>query len=110
MKKDAVLKICILLAGAAVVGIFYFAGIDCLFQRLFRVECPGCGMTHAIVSCLKLDFAAAFQQNPLVFLLPALLVCFFKDGVVFKNRSINNAVLIGFVVLIMFCYGMRVIF
>ena len=37
----------------------------CPFKLFLHVECPGCGMTHAIISALKLDFGQAFQYHPL---------------------------------------------
>lgn len=35
----------------------------CLWQRLFGIECWGCGMTRAIASALKGEFAAAVAFN-----------------------------------------------
>ena len=52
-----VLELLILLA----VCLFY----KCPFRLLFHVDCPGCGMTRAIVSAIKLDFKAAFQYHAL---------------------------------------------
>jgi hypothetical protein len=36
----------------------------CLFQTLLHIPCPGCGVLHAIQSCLGLHFAAAWRSNP----------------------------------------------
>ena len=37
----------------------------CPFKLFLHVECPGCGMTRAIISVLKLDFRQAFEYHPL---------------------------------------------
>ena len=44
----------------------------CLFQLLFRWECPGCGMTRALCAALHGDLAAAWNFNRLfVVVLPS---------------------------------------
>lgn len=37
----------------------------CPFKLFLHVECPGCGMTRAMISVLKLDFRQAFEYHPL---------------------------------------------
>lgn len=37
----------------------------CPFKLFLHVECPGCGMTRAMISVLKLDFRQAFTYHPL---------------------------------------------
>lgn len=54
-------------------SILYACGITCIFKFFFGVSCPGCGMTRACISALRLDFSAAFSYHPLwVALLPVL--------------------------------------
>lgn len=43
-------------------------GIPCLWKSLSGISCPGCGLTSAYISCLKLDLAAAWHANPLIFI------------------------------------------
>jgi hypothetical protein len=46
--------------------------IPCLYTVLFNQNCWGCGMTHAIMEILHLNFSNAYQENPFVFIvLPA---------------------------------------
>ena len=46
----------------------------CLFRTLFRVRCPGCGMTRAISCVAHRRFRDALQHNRLVAILLPLLV------------------------------------
>ena len=47
----------------------------CLIRLAFGVLCPACGTTHMVFRLLRLDFAGAFAENPLMFfLLPAAAV------------------------------------
>ena len=39
--------------------------IGCPIKQIFGVNCPGCGMTRAFLSALRLDFCAAFHYHPL---------------------------------------------
>ncbi len=40
-------------------------GIPCIFFKLTGLQCPGCGMTRAMVEIGKGHFRAAFQYNAL---------------------------------------------
>ncbi len=64
-----------------VIGSLYFAfvsvtghGIPCLIYRLFRIKCPGCGMTRAAVCIGRGDFRSAFSYNALSITLMPVLV------------------------------------
>lgn len=47
--------------------LFNFRGIPCLFRLLTGLYCPGCGVTRMCLALLRLDFAAAFYSNPVIF-------------------------------------------
>ncbi len=54
---------------------FTHLGIPCPIYTIFHVKCPGCGMTHAAMAALKLDFPEAWQSNVLALtVVPLLLV------------------------------------
>ena len=58
-------------------GLIFALGITCPVKYLTGVSCPGCGMTRACLSALRLDFASAFYYHPLwILMLPlaALLI------------------------------------
>ena len=45
-------------------------GITCVFLELFGIPCPGCGMTRALVSLVRLDFYQAAKHNVIIFFIP----------------------------------------
>lgn len=47
---------------------------NCPFRQATGLLCPGCGMTHALISLAKGDWAAAAAHNALVFVLPVVLL------------------------------------
>ncbi len=61
-------------------GILQVFGITCPIKFITGVSCPGCGMTRAYLSLLRLDFKSAYYYHPL-FVLPALglIIYIFRD-------------------------------
>lgn len=61
-------------------GILQVFGITCPIKFITGVSCPGCGMTRAYLSLLRLDFKSAYYYHPL-FILPALglIIYIFRD-------------------------------
>ncbi len=53
--------------------------IPCVFQACFGIPCPGCGMTRAATSVLRLDFVGAWGYNPLIFAMPYVFLYLFCD-------------------------------
>lgn len=61
-------------------------GIPCLFRLATGLKCPGCGLTHAFAHILKLEFAEAWTDNKLSFIvLPAGLFYLIKDFISFRK-------------------------
>ena len=42
-------------------------GIGCPIRWFTGISCPGCGMSRAFISLLRLDFAAAFRYHPMIY-------------------------------------------
>lgn len=86
-------KIAFTLGYIAVVAVLYIAGAECIFKSFFSIACPGCGITRALISVLRFDFAAAIHHNPMVFSLPILYLYFLVDGGLFKSKILNIVLL-----------------
>lgn len=89
-KKYAV---CFLLAAviySVLAAALYKSGIGCVWKHILGFECPGCGMTRAAISCLKLDFAAAFGYHHLFWLMPFVVLYAFFNGKVFSSKRLNT--------------------
>ena len=61
-KKEIIeLFVCI----GAILLVFWIFDLPCIIKLFTGVSCPGCGMTRAYMSLLRLDFASAFYYHPL---------------------------------------------
>ena len=60
--------------------------VPCLFKHFLSIPCPGCGMTRALLSVLRFDFAAAFQYHPMFWSLPILYLYFLSDNGIFHKK------------------------
>lgn len=72
-------------AAAAAVLIAFYAVFRCPFRFFIGIPCPGCGMTRALVSLLRLDFDAAFHYHPLIFIMPFFAAYLFVRFVLKKQ-------------------------
>lgn len=88
--KKIIFKTCItalvLLWGIAVIAF----SPECLFKKVFGINCPSCGMTRAFAFLFKGDVLAAFKSHFMFWSIPALvIISFWFDGKISKNRLIN---------------------
>ena len=70
------------------IGLFYWLwiqltdlAIPCLYLLTTGLRCPGCGVSRMLLALFRLDFAAAFDYNPVMFVMFFLwnlvaLLCF----------------------------------
>ena len=72
--------------------LMYALDTTCIVKSILGIPCPGCGMTRAVVSALRLDLAAAFRLHPMFWSLPLLVLYFLYDGHLFKNKRLNYGV------------------
>ncbi|MGI6279380.1 MAG: DUF2752 domain-containing protein [Acutalibacteraceae bacterium] len=77
--------------------IYWYFDFSCLFKSLFKIPCPGCGMFHAVLAALGLNFVAAFKYHPMFWSMPILYLYMLYDGRLFGKKYIDFAlpVLIG---------------
>lgn len=91
--KDIKTKSAVLCALLLLAALMSLSGTGCLIRRFAGIRCPGCGMTSALKAVFCLDFKQAFKHHPMVWSLPFLVLYFLYDGRLFKNKTINAAVL-----------------
>lgn len=51
----------------------WHVSIPCLFKKLFGINCPGCGLSRAIVALLEGHITEAWHHNALLFVLIPVL-------------------------------------
>ena len=83
-----------------VYGVMFACGITCPIRFLTGISCPGCGMTRAWLSVLRLEFRSAFAYHPLwVLLVPWAIAAWFahRRG---KKRLLDVLVAVAAVLMI----------
>ena len=88
-------KLAVTVGYLLVVSVWYLWRFPCVFQALFGIVCPGCGMTRAVLAALRLDLAAAFAYHPMVVSLPLLYLYFLSDDGLFRNKRWDCVLLCG---------------
>ena len=77
-------------------------GVTCVFRQCFNVPCPGCGMTRAMLSFLKGNFAEAFAAHPMFWSTPLVGIYFLSENGVLGSKKKDDFVLcligVGFLV------------
>ena len=78
----------ILLVGYALFVRLAGFGLPCVYNRLFGIQCAGCGLSRASAALLSLDFRGAFGYNavwPLyvgyaLWAIPGVIIPYVKEG------------------------------
>jgi hypothetical protein len=62
--------------------------IPCLFKSIFGFTCPGCGLTHAFIHLLKMEFQEAYSENNFIFIVAVAGLYFLvKDFLHFVKKE-----------------------
>ena len=108
LKKNALVVIALSVT-ACIYILFYALKAECPIKHIFGISCAGCGMTRALLSALRLDFASAFYYHPLWFaVIPdfALLLILYCR----KKEKAFSAALIASVASLLAVYIVRLLF
>ncbi len=81
--------------------------IQCPIKFFTGICCPGCGMTRALLSILRLDFAAALHYHPCIFIMPVAAVIFIMKKKI--NPTVVRVLLILFILILFIIYLYRLI-
>ena len=107
--KRVVIVTTLFIASGIIYGLivsFTHRGIPCILHELTGLRCPGCGMTHAMVSLLHLDIRGFISANimaPFIILFIAWVyiytsIKYIRTGV-YRLGAGNTAVEIAFLCL-----------
>lgn len=66
--------------------------IPCIFRAITGFKCPGCGVTHLLISLSHLDFKSAFRYNPFIFISSPLILYFVLKDTLFKCGFIKSKI------------------
>ena len=108
-----VMHVLIFSAAALIVFIMLTRFNGCVIRTLTSVPCPGCGLTRAWFSALRLDFARAVYYYPLFWLPPPLIfAAIHRDTRMLSwvNPRAMDIFLISGTALILLVYLIRLIF
>ena len=91
-----------ILKGLILILVLYYTTTlftGCPIKYVLGIACPGCGMTRAWFSILRLDFATALYYHPLFFIGPiAIFAILFHQWIDFKKwRYLGILLLVLFV-------------
>lgn len=86
-------RVSILLAAAAILGLWVMMDWPCALRSLTGIPCPGCGLSRAWLSALRLDLAAACSYHPMFWSIPILVLYALFDGQLFRRKWLNIGLL-----------------
>ncbi len=101
MLSSAVKHILRIAAMFLILAFLYFVW-KCPMRFIFGVPCPGCGMTRAAMSILRLDFKSAFYCHPLVFLMPPVFLYIVHIRVLPQRLGKKTEFIIAAVIVLLF--------
>ncbi len=93
MSKKTVfsLKLAFLLLCGGILLAVYLLEIPCPILTHLGFPCPGCGMTRAYLSLLRLDVKGAFTSNGAFWTVPFFFLLLLKDGRLVRSDRANTA-------------------
>lgn len=94
MIRDLKQKLLLTAALACAVLLMRAFSLPCPYLHLFGIQCPGCGMTRAVLAALRLDFSAAFHHHWMFWAPPVVWVLFLFDWRLFRVRWLDRGLLV----------------
>lgn len=97
-KKREIIGFCTLVL--LIIVLFAVFQIPCIITFLTGCSCPGCGMTRAYISLLRLDFKGAFYYHPLWPFVPVFGLGFLVSYIKKLDRLMSVLVALAAVLLV----------
>ncbi len=84
----------------------------CPFKFILGIPCPGCGMTRALLSCLKLDFVSAFYYHPLfgIVIISAIIWVLDHFGIIHITGKTKNILISLISIIFIIIYLLRLLY
>jgi hypothetical protein len=61
--------------------------IPCIWKSILGFNCPGCGLTTALISLMELNFNHAFEANWLIFIIIPYGIYYLKQDYISFQRN-----------------------
>jgi len=99
----SVIGLIAVILGYGYINYKYGIGFPCMSNKIFGINCPGCGMTRAAVAMMRLDFYQAIEYNAFsIILLPLLFImaiAFIWESI-FKKPTFIYKIPVAFLVIL----------
>jgi hypothetical protein len=79
----------------------------CPSKVFFGVPCPGCGLTRAGLSLVRLDFSLAWAFNPMIYSIPVLGILWVLSKITPKATKVRDYTLIAVLILAIIVFIVR---
>ncbi|MBQ7968884.1 MAG: DUF2752 domain-containing protein [Clostridia bacterium] len=109
MKRISNLKTKLILTALYIIIVLILSklGFSCVFREYLGIQCPGCGMTRAYASLLKLDVVSAFKYHPMFWSVPLIYAYILFDLPLF-SRKIDKIILLSILFGFLLVFGVRI--
>ena len=84
----------------------YFFG--CPFRNIFGIPCPTCGMTHAMLSLLHLDFQSYMHYNAMALQMAITILIAFHLNL-FKHKKIITIIVVTITIINFLVYLKKIL-
>lgn len=101
-KKEILLVILSFIVSYLLILVF---DIGCPLNKIFGIDCAGCGVTRMCLAILRFDFYQAFRFNPFVFVLMIVFVLYLLYVIIciiFKKKYLKIGFKTFLVIIILF--------
>ena len=92
--KQICQKLLLLGALCGLLALWVIRDLPCLIRHVTGIPCPGCGLSRAWLSALRLDLPAAFRYHPMFWCIPVLILYYLRDGRLFQSRRLDLWILL----------------
>ena len=87
-------KIIVTAAFCMLISVLWIFQTPCIIKHITGIPCPGCYITRGLLAALRLDLVTAWNYHPMFWSVPVLYLYFLFDGRLFKNKTVNNGLML----------------